>query len=342
MMRLVVPAIVAAAFGLTGRDAPPSAAASTRAPLAGINLAGGEFNSARKPGVYGKDYIYPTARTAAPFIEGGMQIVRMPVLWERIQPKPGEPLNSTEMTRVDRALAQLGGFQVIVLDVHNYGKLRGERLDRLPDGGAQLAGLWAQLADRYRRDPRIAFGLMNEPNGIPARQWRAIVDQSVRAIRATGARNLILVPGTNWSGAHSWTRGGADSNAAAFVDFRDPGGNFAFEMHQYLDRDNSGTNSECVDPESAARRIEPATEWLRRNRRRGFLGEFGAPASEACLAALRSLLGSVQRAPDVWFGWAYWAGGDWWGKYPMNVQPSRDGPKPQMAVLSRFIRGGAQ
>jgi endoglucanase len=340
--RLAIPAVLAACSAVACEQSPMAAAGERRVPLAGINLAGGEFNAARKPGRYGKDYIYPSARTAAPFAASGMQIVRVPVLWERLQPQPGEPLDVAEMKRVDKALAALGTFRIIVLDVHNYGKRNGERLDLLPNGDAQLAELWTLLARHYAGDRRIAFGLMNEPNGIPASVWRAMVDRSVRAIRDAGARNLILVPGTNWTGAHSWTRGGAKSNAAAFVDFRDPGGNFAFEMHQYLDANNSGTNSECVDPATAARRIEPATEWLRRNRHRGFLGELGAASNEACLESLSALLDAVQRAPDVWFGWAYWAGGDWWGKYPMNVQPSRDGPKPQMAVLTRFAEAGGR
>jgi endoglucanase len=39
---------------------------------------------------------------------------------------------------------------------------------------------------------------------------------------------------------------------------------------------------------------------------------------------------------DVWRGWTYWAGGAWWGDYPLSVQPGDDGkPRPQMTVLVR-------
>ena len=338
MTWLVLAVMFACLVGPSWAEAEP-ANGTSRPPMAGVNLAGGEFNSRRAPGVYGKDYIYPTGKTASPFVKSGMQIVRVPVLWERVQRAPSGELDGGEMARLDRAFAQLAGFRLIVLDLHNYGRLRGKRLDQWEGGAARLADLWGRLATHYRGHPQIAFGLMNEPNGMSPRAWRAIVDGAVQAIRGTGARNLILVPGSNWTGAHSWTRGGAASNAAAFADFRDPAGNFAFEMHQYLDRDHSGTQSSCVDPAAAARRLEPATRWLRSQGQRGFLGEFGAAASAECLAALSSLLGAVQHAPDVWLGWAYWAGGDWWGKYPMNVQPARDGrAKPQMAVLSRFTR----
>lgn len=339
MMRLPMLAAIACMLDFSGSDVVVAESARAAAPMAGINLAGGEFNSRRKPGAYGKDYIYPSAKTASPFLKSGMQIVRVPVLWERIEQQPNGTLDPAEMRRLDRAFAQLAGFRIIVLDLHNYGRLRGTRLDQMDGGAERLARTWSNLASHYAGNARIAFGLMNEPHDITPRAWRAIADRSVRAIRRTGARNLILVPGSNWTGAHSWTQGGEGSNAAAFANFRDPGGNFAFEMHQYVDRDHSGTQAQCVDPATAARRLEPATRWLRQQRQRGFLGEFGAGDSDACLAALSSLLSAVQRAPDVWMGWAYWAGGDWWGKYPMNVQPASDGrAKPQMAVLGRFVR----
>ncbi|MGK2909930.1 MAG: glycoside hydrolase family 5 protein [Sphingobium sp.] len=314
-----------------------NSAPNAKRPLGGVNLASGEFNSKRKPGVYGKDYIYPDARIAAPFVASGMKIVRVPILWERIQPVPGEALAVDEMKRLDKALAGMNGFETIILDVHNYGKLGSQRLDQMPEGEARLTDLWQRLADRYKAQSKIAFGLMNEPNGIPADAWRKMVDGTVKAIRGTGARNLILVPGTSWTGAHSWTRSG---NAKAFAGFRDPGGNFAFEMHQYLDHDNSGTKEDCVKPTVAADRLRPATQWLRQNKYRGFLGEFGAASNDQCLEALNALLQQVEQGSDVWMGWAYWAGGAWWKRYPMNIQPEGGQQKPQMAVLSRFMGKG--
>src|SRR3546814_4524629 len=81
--------------------------AAGQLPLSGVNIAGGEFNSARKPGVFGKDYIYPDARTAQPFIDMGMRIVRVPILWERVQPEPLKPLSTTEMALIDKSTASL-------------------------------------------------------------------------------------------------------------------------------------------------------------------------------------------------------------------------------------------
>jgi endoglucanase len=310
-------------------------------PMSGVNIAGGEFNSGRKPGVHGKDYIYPDRKTAQPFQDMRMDIVRVPILWERVQPKPMEALSAVELERIDKSLAALSAFHVIVLDVHNYAKYNGKRLDQIADGGPWLADLWSRLAEHYKGNIAIAFGLMNEPNGITPADWRVMADSSVAAIRKTGATNLILVPGTKYSGAHSWTTGGAGSNALAFGDFRDPGNHYAIEMHQYLDADSSGTGKSCVDPATVQSRLTGATQWLRANGHRGFLGEFGAPPDDNCLAGLDAMLGHLRANGDVWMGWAYWAGGAWWGaNYAMSVQPTGGAPRPQAAILSKYIGSG--
>jgi endoglucanase len=311
--------------------------ATGRAPLSGVNIAGGEFNSARRPGVFGKDYIYPDAKTARPFIDMGMQIVRVPILWERAQPTPLQPLSKTEMALIDKSLASLAPFRTIVLDVHNYGRYNGQRLDQISNGSIMLADLWQRLAEHYKGDGAIAFGLMNEPFGMTPAAWRSLVDRSVAAIRRTGAANLILVPGSKYSGAHSWTAGGSNSNALAFANFRDPGSNYAFEMHQYLDTDSSGTGTNCVSPDLIDARLASATTWLRANGHRGYLGEFGVPPNDNCLHGLDILLTHLHANSDVWMGWTYWAAGAWWGtRYPMSVQPI-DGPRPQAAILHKYI-----
>ena len=62
----------------------------------------------------------------------------------------------------------------------------------------------------------------------------------------------LLGPGNGWTGAHSWMQNWPDtsdnkiSNADAFVNFTDPSSNWAFEMHQYLDADASGSKEACA------------------------------------------------------------------------------------------------
>lgn len=302
----------------------------------GVNLAAGEFAPRKLPGSYGRDYVYPGATAAEPFLALGMNAARVPVLWERIQPEPFGELSEPELQRLDASFAALSDFSLVVLDVHNYARYRSETLDA-GEGARRLADLWRRLAERYAGNRAIAFGIMNEPYGIEASTWRSIADQVVQAIRATGARNLLLVPGTRWTGGHSWTRGGEESNAAAFRGFEDPAGNFVFEIHQYLDADSSGTSQTCVDPDTARRRLAAVTRWLRAEGQRAILAEFGAAGNPACLAALDALLAVVERDRKAWQGWLYWAGGPWWGDYPMSIQPVGDEARPQMRVIRKYL-----
>lgn len=318
-------------------DAPRSArpaAGSGRPTLTGVNLSGGEYNPGKRPGVYGKEYIYPRDADLATFAQAGMNVVRVPFRWERVQPKLAGALSADEMQRLDTVVSSATAYRLtVILDVHNYAKYAG-RMVTEPAVANGLVDLWQRLAQRYK-GKRVIFGLMNEPNGFAAADWRKIVDRTVAAIRRTGARNLILVPGVRWTGAHSWTSGGAGSNATAFAGFRDPGGNFAFEMHQYLDSDSSGTHAGCGGPDTGANRLAAATAWLRKQKARGFLGEFGAGGDAACLETLERMLTYLDQNGDVWTGWTYWAAGAWWPQsYMYSVQPSKTGTaKPQMRIL---------
>lgn len=301
----------------------------------GVNLPSASFAPKKLPGVHGKDYIYPTAKTAAPFAAMGMNTIRLAVRWERLQPQPFGPLSNNELRLLDKSINELGNFRTIILNIHNFARYHGTALDQPSRSGA-LADLWTKLAQRYKNDQRIAFGMMNEPHGMSASAWRMISDETLAAIRRTGARNLVLVPGTRWTGGHSWHAGGPTSNAAAMSGYSDPGRNFMFEIHQYLDPDSSGTKANCVREKIAQKRLAKVTQWLRDQKAKAILAEFGVAPTPVCLQSLDVMLQFLKDNGDVWAGWTYWAGGDWWGSYHHSIQPE-NGPKPQAAVLRRHI-----
>lgn len=302
---------------------------------AGVNIAGAEFNSAKRPGTLYKDYTYPAATDFGYFAGKGMNIVRLPFLWERLQPTPNGELDATQLALIEKAVAQAKAQGMhVILDVHNYAKYQGTRLGSEGTPGSLLADLWTRLATAFKDDDAVIFGLMNEPNAIDAASWAAIAQEAITAIRATGARNLVLVPGTAYTGAHSWI---SSSNATAATTIHDPANNLAFEVHQYLDKDYSGTSGDCVSPTVGADKLRGFTDWLRQNGKRGFLGEFAAGTSDTCGQALDGMLAHIEQNADVWLGWTYWAGGSWWQPtYPFNVQPGKDGSeKAQIALLAR-------
>ncbi|MEQ8036214.1 glycoside hydrolase family 5 protein [Xanthomonas sp. WHRI 6106] len=318
----------------------PLANAQTRVlTYAGVNLSGAEFASSKKPGVLNKDYMYAAASDYTYFAGVGMNTIRLPILWERLQPSARGELDPAQLALVQQAVARAkASGMYLVIDIHNYAKYYGYKIGGPEVPVATFTDLWRRLALAFNGDNAVIFGLMNEPNNISASEWAGAAQAAIDTIRRTGATNLILVPGALWTGAHSWYSPTNDgySNATALVSIYDPLNRYAFEVHQYLDIDSSGTSSVCVSSTIGAERLRNFTEWLRINRKRGFLGEFGTANNAVCNEALRGMLGYMESNADVWLGWTWWAAGSWWNlSYAYNVHPNKDGTdKPQMTILS--------
>lgn len=306
-------------------------------PFAGVNLAGGEFYEP-KPGVraiYSTNFIYPCDEDIAYFVAQGMNVFRYPFRWETLQPEAGQALVVEEVERL-RACVELATNRgcVVILDPHNYARYYGVVIGSEEVSIDDFADFWRRLASEFASNPRVWFGLMNEPNGLPTRQWFEAAQAAIYAIRQAGAHNLILVPGNAWSGAHSWTATWyGESNAQYATKVDDPLDNWAIEVHQYLDADSSGTSTGVVSPSIGSERLAGFVEWCRQNKLRAFLGEFGAANTPAGQEAISDMLQSMERDRDVWLGWTWWAAGRWWGNYPFSIQPEAGVEKPQMAWL---------
>ncbi len=180
--------------------------------LRGVNLAGAEFGE--ENGVYGTAYIYPSDETIAYFAAKGFNSVRLPFSWSRLQTSLNAPFDPAELERLNDAVQRLRAAGLtVVLDPHNYARYRGELIGSPAVPYEAFAQFWTELAKVFANQDGVVFGLMNEPHTMPTEQWLGGANAAIAAIRATGARNLILVPGNSWTGAHSWmgeTYGGAN------------------------------------------------------------------------------------------------------------------------------------
>ena len=100
-------------------------------------------------------------------------------------------------------------------------------------------------------------------------------------------------------------------------DITDPANNCAYDLHQYLDNDSSGTSETVVSATIGVERLTAVTNWLRDNNRKAFLGEFAVANSTIGAGigdeALANMLTYMNDNDDVWLGWTWWAGGPWWG-----------------------------
>jgi endoglucanase len=315
-------------------------------PLLGVNEASGEFGV----GNYNFKYAYPGKDRIAWVAAQGFGIIRVPFVFQNIQGASGATLNETAMRQLDPVLGECIARRIVcLLDMHNYGSYYLD--DSAASQGlagiinvsnARVANLWAQIANRYKGNSYVWFDLMNEPNKQTALEWTKTGNAIAAAIRATGATNKIIFQGTAWEGAWTWTTSG---NAKEMLKAYDPGNNFAFEAHQYLDRDGSGTSPTCIAG-SGATRLKPFTTWLKTYHFQGILGEVGWAANADCTTEATALLdhwvsAAASAVSGGYIGLTYWANGPWWPDnymYLAEPRPFPTGVDPaQLKTLKSYL-----
>lgn len=306
--------------------------------LRGVNLAGAEFNSKKRPGVMYQDYTYPSASEIDYYAKKGVNAIRLPVRWERVQRELYAELNDQEMNAISKTLGLARDRGIcLILDIHNYGLYNGNPIGSSDVPVDAFHDLWLKIADELGDPEYLALDLMNEPFKLEIATWSDIAQSTVTALRDAQAKQLIFVAGGRWSGVHEWNKTfSGTSNAQAFADLRDPLDRTVLEVHQYADEYYSGTKEVCHPPDHFNPMFESIEQWAQTNGQQLFLGEFGVPASEQCLASLERML-SLMGNTNVWRGWTYWAGGAWWGDYFLSIAPQDGQDSAQMDVVEPFL-----
>ncbi|KAK0739412.1 glycoside hydrolase superfamily [Apiosordaria backusii] len=209
-----------------------------------------------------------------------------------------------------------------ILDPHNYmryndpssqpfsGSVIGNTSDPTAVTTAQFAAFWGELARRFADNEKVLFGLMNEPHSMPSQLVFDNLQAAITAIRATGAKNMIITPGNNWSGGHYWTKGGDEANSKWIHKLVDPIKNLAVDIHEYLDEDFSGSHLACTqDP---VPNLVGVTSWLRHHGLKAFITEFGGSNTTECVGMLNGFL-DYMNENEEYIGWTAWAAGPFWG-----------------------------
>jgi endoglucanase len=299
-----------------------AAGMATGLQLRGVNRAGAEFGEEWDGWTGQAYYEWPSVgpvpvRTneLSYFASKGMNVVRLPISWERLQHTLNGPLDPTYQASlvdyVDAATSM--GFAVIV-DLHNYGRYATGAYDpsgaqvgtytqhRLGDGTltfAHVADVWTKIATLFVGNPRVIFNLMNEQHDAdPSLDSTAIFagyQTVLDAVRATGATQLILFPNTRSSDTHhwsTWSPQGGPLDSVAALSATDSANNLAFDMHSYTGAGDSWNGD-----------ITVVTDWARANGRRLFLSELG---TEDGAMAVSTLLAYINSNADVWAGWTVW------------------------------------
>ena len=303
--------------------------------LVGVNLSAAGFGPSVVPGVYGQHYFYPDESYYKKYADLGMDLVRLPFLWERIQHQKNTSLNAVELGRLIQSLdfAQKHGVKVI-LDMHNYYRYFDKLIGTPEVPISSFAQVWKEIALKVVNHPAVdGYGLMNEPyntNGL----WPQAAEAAARAIRTVDAKRWIYVAGDSFSNSLHWVAYNKTLINSPYM--RDPQNNLVYEAHMYLDRDMSGTykdRSETFAPNLGVDRVRPFVEWLKANKLRGYIGEHGVPDfAPSSMVAMDNLLTYLRQNC---IPMTYWAAGPWWGEYVLSLDTKSGSYRPQLPVLKK-------
>jgi endoglucanase len=327
----------------------------------GVNLSGAEFGESALPGRAGVNYTFPTTQELDYYKQKGMDLIRMPFLWERIQPglmKKNQPGADVDRSfdpeysgKIDNFLtaADQRGMKVI-LDAHNYGRYNQQVIGASNITTDDFRQFWSQMAKRYgSHSSMYGYDLMNEPHDESNETWHAVAQSGVDGIRAAGDTHAVVVEGNQWSGAQSW----AQLNKDLYV--QDPANNVIYQAHTYWDSNHSGKYDggaqqsywkavqearnqgwlgQNEDPSNlGVKNVKPFFDWLKIRHARGLIGEYGVPSNDWNWVKMQDKFLAYAKANNV--DTTAWGGGPWWGRdYVMSLEQgptgdqSTSGPEP--------------
>jgi Endoglucanase len=318
----------------------------------GVNLAGAEWAcTAGQTPLEGTDYLWVSHQDIDYLASKGVAFARLLFSWEILQPSlNGNLALAYESTMRDRVSYATGKGMKVMIEPHGgeytrFARYKGDPVGSVAVPHSAFADLWRRLAELHLGNSKVIFGLMNEPNNISTSQWFAAAQAAIDAIRATGATNMIMVPGNGFSQPSSWNDTWYDtairkvSNAAGWLTLLDPLDKTVVSVHTYFDADGGGGANDIVGPDIIGQRLQPVVDWARLNRLKVHLSEFGAnAATPGAQAAVANAIAYMDANADVMIGWAWWAYGPpaWWGGYKFTLCPTSNYTvgNPKMAWLA--------
>ncbi len=310
-----------------------------KAPI-GITLNGAEFGQQNLPGIYKRDYIFPNEQEIKYFAGKGVELIQLPVRWERAQQKIGAPLDQQYMALINHFINTCKKYRVsVIITIHNYGRYHINNVPYIIGSKevpyAQFRAFWKNFATNLKQHENIyGFNLMAEPYSMPEGVWENAAQEAIYGIREVDQTHAIIVDGNNYACAEKWVE---YSDALKYIE--DPSNNLLYDAHCYFDNDCSGTYANGytsdLNEQIGVQKVSAFINWLKTNNKRGYVGEFGVPKNDPrWIPVLDNFLSYIQKNG---IGGCYWGAGPWWKGYSLSIEPILGVDQPQMLVLNTYL-----
>ena len=276
--------------------------------------------------------------------QAGFRHVRLPVRWSAHASRDASAQIDPEfMARVDDVVDRLlAEGLTVVLDMHHYRQLDGDRLDtgemavEHRDVKLRFLSMWRQIAEHFAgRSEQLWFELYNEPHGEQtAASWNDLASRALRVVRASNPERVVVIGSAQWN------------SARALDDLvLPPDANLVVTIHDYEPFPFTHQGATWTDPASAhpsgvrccnaqqrQQLIEPLAVGARWAERRGvplWLGEFGSyggpPTHPNDIASRAEYTRLVREAAQLrGIAWAYWELDAGFGVYDPKTQQWRE------------------
>ncbi len=306
----------------------------------GITINGAEFGNQNLPGIYRRDYIYPTEQEVRYFAGKGVQLIQLPIRWERVQQKIGGGLDANQMALINNFINTCKKYRVdVIITLQNYGRYKINGVEYVIGSKQvpynQFREFWKSFAAALKQHENIyGFTIMAEPYNMGEGVWENAAQEAIYGIREVDQLNTIIIDGNNYACAEKWEE---YSDGLKYLE--DPSNNLIYDAHSYFDNDCSGTYvngySSDITAQIGVEKVAAFINWLKANNKRGYIGEFGVPKNDArWIPVLENFLSYIQKNN---IGGCYWGAGQWWKGYSLSIEPLQGVDQPQMLVLNRYL-----
>ncbi|KAG8904192.1 hypothetical protein FRC01_008834, partial [Tulasnella sp. 417] len=257
------------------------------------------------------------------FVSNGMNTFRLPIGWQYATPTLGGAFDPTEWATYDKLVQScLAVNAYCIIDIHNYARWNGQVIGQSAVPDAPFVKLWQMIASYYVNEPRVIFGLMNEPYKLDILTWAQTLQNVVNGIRSIAPKHVILLPGIEWAHADTFISSGSAAALDAIINPDGSKTNLIFDVHQWLDKANNGTDPNCITDNIPV--FEPLAQWLRCHNRTAFWSATGGGNDDGtnCNPLLCQQMQFLLANSDVFVGYTGWAAGSYDTTYILDETPT--------------------